>query len=182
MRELPAKCRLTIRRGDVFRHVLGGAGGWGNPAERDPARVAQDVAEDKLSAETRAASTVWRSIQLPGSCSARSIRRQPDLNLGPLFLKGKKYRGVAIGPAAGGCVGHLLLANRRETHRRIGCPREFKRQTEILARQRQREAQVEIAAQPGSGKAYLEAHHLTERSLVEDVDDGTTARASRSTS
>jgi hypothetical protein len=27
-RELPTKCRLTIRRGDVFRHVLGGAGGW----------------------------------------------------------------------------------------------------------------------------------------------------------
>ena len=51
MRELPAKCRLTIRRGDVFRHVLGGAGGWGDPAERDPQRVAHDVAEDKLSAE-----------------------------------------------------------------------------------------------------------------------------------
>jgi hypothetical protein len=51
MRELPAKCRLTIRRGDVFRHVLGGAGGWGDPAERDPAHVAHDVAEDKLSAE-----------------------------------------------------------------------------------------------------------------------------------
>ena len=51
LRELPAKCRLTIRRGDVFRHVLGGAGGWGDPAERDPARVAHDVAEGKLSEE-----------------------------------------------------------------------------------------------------------------------------------
>jgi N-methylhydantoinase B len=50
-RELPAKCRLTIRRGDAFQHVLGGAGGWGDPAERDPARVAYDVAEGKLSAE-----------------------------------------------------------------------------------------------------------------------------------
>jgi len=49
-RELPAKCRLTIRRGDAFQHVLGGAGGWGDPAERDPARVAYDVAEGKLSA------------------------------------------------------------------------------------------------------------------------------------
>jgi N-methylhydantoinase B len=35
----------------VFRHVLGGAGGWGDPAERDPARIAHDVAEGKLSAE-----------------------------------------------------------------------------------------------------------------------------------
>ena len=51
MRELPAKCRLTIRGGDVFRHVLGGAGGWGDPAERDLARVAHDVVEGKLSAE-----------------------------------------------------------------------------------------------------------------------------------
>ncbi len=51
MRELPSKCRLTIRHGDVFRHVLGGAGGWGNPAERDPAHVAHDVAEGKLSVE-----------------------------------------------------------------------------------------------------------------------------------
>jgi N-methylhydantoinase B len=51
MRELPAKCRLTIRHGDVFRHVLGGAGGWGDPAGRDPAHVADDVAEGKLSSE-----------------------------------------------------------------------------------------------------------------------------------
>jgi N-methylhydantoinase B len=51
VRELPAKCRLTIRRGDALQHVLGGAGGWGDPAERDPARVAYDVAEGKLSAE-----------------------------------------------------------------------------------------------------------------------------------
>ena len=51
MRELPAKCRLTIRHGDVFRLVLGGAGGWGDPAERDPAREAHDVAEGKLTAE-----------------------------------------------------------------------------------------------------------------------------------
>ena len=50
-RELPAKCRLTIRHGDVFRHVLGGAGGWGDPAKRHPARIAHDVAEGKLSAE-----------------------------------------------------------------------------------------------------------------------------------
>jgi len=51
VRELPAKCRLTIRRDDVFQHVLGGAGGWSDPAERDLSRVAHDVAEGKLSAE-----------------------------------------------------------------------------------------------------------------------------------
>jgi N-methylhydantoinase B len=51
MQELPAKCRLTIRKGDVFRHILGGAGGWGNPAERDSAHTVHDIAEGKLSAE-----------------------------------------------------------------------------------------------------------------------------------
>ncbi|HEX3954461.1 MAG TPA: hydantoinase B/oxoprolinase family protein [Stellaceae bacterium] len=50
-RELPSKCRLTIRHGDLFRHVMAGAGGWGDPQERDPARIAHDIAEGKLSPE-----------------------------------------------------------------------------------------------------------------------------------
>ncbi len=49
--ELPAKCRLTIRKGDVFRHQMAGAGGWGDPLARDPAAVAFDVAEGKISVE-----------------------------------------------------------------------------------------------------------------------------------
>jgi N-methylhydantoinase B len=48
-RELPAKCTLTLRRGDVFRHVLAGAGGWGDPFTRDPGRVLRDVREEKIS-------------------------------------------------------------------------------------------------------------------------------------
>ncbi len=50
-RELPAKCTLTLRRGDVFRHVLAGAGGWGDPLTRDPERVLRDVREEKLTPE-----------------------------------------------------------------------------------------------------------------------------------
>src|SRR5215472_3015951 len=81
-----------------------------------------------------------------------SIRRQANLDLGAFLLQGKKDRGVAIGPAAGDCFGHLLLANCGERHRRVGCPRQFERQTKILARQRQREPRLEVAAQPGGGK------------------------------
>ncbi len=50
-RELPGKCTITVRRGDVFRHVLAGAGGWGDPLDRDPARVLRDVLEEKISAD-----------------------------------------------------------------------------------------------------------------------------------
>ncbi len=46
--ELPAKCTLTLRRGDVFRHVLAGAGGWGDPFTRDAERVLRDVREEKI--------------------------------------------------------------------------------------------------------------------------------------
>ena len=48
-RTLPGKLTMTIRRGDVFRHVLAGAGGWGDPLERDPAAVLKDVRNELLS-------------------------------------------------------------------------------------------------------------------------------------
>jgi hypothetical protein len=32
-RALPGKFTMTVRRGDVLRHVLAGAGGWGDPLE-----------------------------------------------------------------------------------------------------------------------------------------------------
>jgi N-methylhydantoinase B len=50
-RQLPSKCTLEIRRNDVYRHLLAGAGGWGDPLERDPELVLHDVLEEKQSAE-----------------------------------------------------------------------------------------------------------------------------------
>ena len=50
-REVPGKCTLEVRRGDVFRHVLAGAGGWGDPLDRDPELVLRDVLEEKLTPE-----------------------------------------------------------------------------------------------------------------------------------
>src|SRR5262249_61329548 len=49
--ELPAKCTLTLRHGDVFRHVYAGPGGWGAPFTRDPERVRWDVLEEKITVE-----------------------------------------------------------------------------------------------------------------------------------
>ena len=48
-RPLPSKLTMTIRRGDVFRHEVAGAGGWGDPLERDPTMVLRDVRNDFVS-------------------------------------------------------------------------------------------------------------------------------------
>ena len=50
-RLLPSKLTMNIKRGDVFRHVLAGAGGWGDPLERDVAAVLRDVRNELLSPE-----------------------------------------------------------------------------------------------------------------------------------
>jgi N-methylhydantoinase B len=50
-RALASKEYLLLHHGDVLRHTLAGAGGHGDPLARDPARVAADVADGKVSAE-----------------------------------------------------------------------------------------------------------------------------------
>jgi N-methylhydantoinase B/oxoprolinase/acetone carboxylase alpha subunit len=42
---------MTFRRGEVFRHELPGSGGWGDPLERDPALVAQDLRDGFVTIE-----------------------------------------------------------------------------------------------------------------------------------
>ncbi len=48
---MPSKFQTTIKRGDRIRHQTAGAGGWGNPLERDPKAVLQDAGEGKISSE-----------------------------------------------------------------------------------------------------------------------------------
>jgi N-methylhydantoinase B len=40
---------MTITRDTVFRHEVAGAGGWGDPLEREPAAVARDVRNELVS-------------------------------------------------------------------------------------------------------------------------------------
>jgi N-methylhydantoinase B len=47
----PSKAFRILHRGDVLRHTLAGAGGYGDPLLRDPALVAEDVADEKVSLE-----------------------------------------------------------------------------------------------------------------------------------
>jgi N-methylhydantoinase B len=39
---------VPMRRGDLFHHVMPGGGGYGDPLERDPALVLEDVLEEKV--------------------------------------------------------------------------------------------------------------------------------------
>jgi N-methylhydantoinase B len=48
---LPAKTTLEVQPGDTISYRTCGGGGYGPPEERDPARVARDVREGKVSAE-----------------------------------------------------------------------------------------------------------------------------------
>ena len=48
---LHAKLTMTLRRGQVFRHELPGAGGWGDPLARDLALVAKDLRDGLVSIE-----------------------------------------------------------------------------------------------------------------------------------
>ena len=51
-RPLASKEYFVLHEGDLLRHTLAGAGGHGNPRERDPAAVANDVADGKVSADS----------------------------------------------------------------------------------------------------------------------------------
>ncbi len=48
---LPSKFNITIRDDDVFRHEVAGAGGYGDPLERDPDAVMRDVKNEVVTAD-----------------------------------------------------------------------------------------------------------------------------------
>jgi N-methylhydantoinase B len=47
---LPTKFTRPVARGDLFRHVTAGGGGFGDPALREPERVLADVLDEKIDA------------------------------------------------------------------------------------------------------------------------------------
>jgi N-methylhydantoinase B len=48
---MPGKITRSIRRGEVFRYEMAGAGGWGDALEREPERVLKDVRNEFVSRE-----------------------------------------------------------------------------------------------------------------------------------
>ena len=75
-RTLPSKFTMTIKRDQVFRHVLAGAGGWGDPLEREPAAVLRDVRNEFLSLAKAAADygvvIVDRNVDPPATARRRA--------------------------------------------------------------------------------------------------------------
>ena len=47
-RDLRTMCQVPMKRGEVILHLLAGGGGWGDPLERDPQLVREDVRNEKL--------------------------------------------------------------------------------------------------------------------------------------
>ena len=47
-RELPGKYLMTLKKGDLYRVVQAGGGGYGDPLARDPQSVLEDVEQEKL--------------------------------------------------------------------------------------------------------------------------------------
>jgi len=49
--QLPGRATFTMYRGDILRSITAAGGGWGNPLERDPEQVVQDVLNEKFTVE-----------------------------------------------------------------------------------------------------------------------------------
>jgi N-methylhydantoinase B len=50
-RELPGKYLMTMKKGEVYRVIQAGGGGYGDPLERDVYAVLEDVQQEKLSVD-----------------------------------------------------------------------------------------------------------------------------------
>jgi N-methylhydantoinase B/oxoprolinase/acetone carboxylase alpha subunit len=57
---LPSMVSTTIEAGDLYVHRTAGGGGWGDPRERDPERIAADVADGKVTADAAKELYGWR--------------------------------------------------------------------------------------------------------------------------
>jgi N-methylhydantoinase B len=81
-RQLDSKLTMTLQRGDVFRHELPGGGGWGDPFDRHPDRVLNDVRNEYISIEAANRdygvvidSSTW-IVNVPATTKLRESRRR----------------------------------------------------------------------------------------------------------
>ena len=106
-RPLPSKLTITMKQGEVFRHVLAGAGGWGDPVERDPKAVLRDVRNELLSRERAAADYgvildgAGRQVDAAATARARdAMRKTRGWDQPPKVQRGepRETRGGGVTP------------------------------------------------------------------------------------
>ncbi|VTU40750.1 Acetophenone carboxylase delta subunit [Variovorax sp. PBS-H4] len=71
--QLPGKFMRTFVRGELYEAVLAGGGGWGDPLERDPHAVCEDVVDGKVSREA--------ALRDYGVCIDAAGQIEPDATL-----------------------------------------------------------------------------------------------------
>lgn len=93
---LPSKPTMAFRKGDVFRHIHAGGGGWGDPLERDPAAVMKDVRNEFLSAARADAdygividTSTWTIDDLATAARREAIRQARGWTSPPAVQRGK---------------------------------------------------------------------------------------------
>jgi N-methylhydantoinase B len=80
-RDLPTKFTRPLKPDQVIRHITAGAGGYGNPLQRDPDRVLDDVRNDKVSIAAAARDYGVRIFEKPLRVDAdatAALRAQAD--------------------------------------------------------------------------------------------------------
>jgi N-methylhydantoinase B len=80
---LPGKFMRTLKRGECYRAELAGGGGWGDPFERAPESVLQDVLDEKVSRASAARDYgVWVNddgvLDMTETARLRSARRAAE--------------------------------------------------------------------------------------------------------
>ena len=99
-REAPAfGAGLLLREGDLLRVAAAGGGGWGDPAEREPERVREDVLAGKVSADQAlrhygvVLNPVTQRVDPPGTSAFRQFMRARRGRL-PFFDRGPNYTSI----------------------------------------------------------------------------------------
>jgi len=80
---LPGKFMRSLKRGESYRAELAGGGGWGNPFDRAPEKVLQDVIDEKVSRQSAAndygvAITQEGGLDLEKTADLRAARKAAE--------------------------------------------------------------------------------------------------------
>ena len=103
--ELPGKHLMTLKKGDLYRVIQAGAGGYGNPLHRDPQAVHEDIQQEKLTPANTQRPRIRRSPRRLQATSTQWRLRPSGLRWRPTEIYSKhsqrgsrKMRAKMTGP------------------------------------------------------------------------------------